>query len=79
MNADTRPSALSARAEEIALLSAPPPPADDLEEFYTRLVQIKDFHRKNPNAESRALEDEIKALVDGPQADEEDELVVDGP
>jgi hypothetical protein len=74
----TRPCSL--RSTEIAALSAPPPPADDLEEFYARLVNIKEFHRKNPEVDSRAVENEIKGLVDGRQAqqdEEEDEFAVD--
>ena len=35
----------SARQEEIAALSGP----DEFGEFYHRLRQIKDYHRKNPN------------------------------
>jgi hypothetical protein len=58
-------------------LSAPAPPADDLEEFYARLVSIKEFHRKNPDVDSRAVESEIRTLVEGPDYSNEDELAAD--
>lgn len=58
-------------------MSAPAPPADDLEEFYARLVSIKEFHRKNPDVDSRAVESEIRTLVEGPDETNDDELAVD--
>lgn len=74
-----RPSPLlcSTRAAEVALLAAPAPPAEDLEEFYSRLVSIKEFHHAHPNVDSRAADNEIKALVEGSPMDVDGDEPVD--
>lgn len=67
----------STRAAELAVLAAPPPPADDLEEFYSRLRSITEFHTLHPNVDSRAVDNEIRMLVEGAPMDVEGEEPVD--
>ena len=40
-------------------------------------MSIKEFHRKNPDVDSRAVESEIRTLVEGPDYSNEDEFAVD--
>lgn len=73
------------RPTELSLLSAPAPGegVDELAEFYTRFEKVKDFHRKNPGINARALINEIDEMVnsDGLQTveveGEEEPIVID--
>jgi splicing factor 3A subunit 3 len=67
-----------ARNAEIALLSTPQSNGnggqDELAEFYSRLVKIKEHHHKYPDSVVGGFELELSALVDEPLADGEDEF-----
>ena len=67
-----------ARNSEIALLSTPQSNGnggqDELAEFYSRLVKIKDHHHKYPDSVVGGFELELSALVDEPLVDGEDEF-----
>ncbi|KAF8528796.1 hypothetical protein BU17DRAFT_37424 [Hysterangium stoloniferum] len=52
---------------------------DDLSEFYSRLVKIKDHHHKYPDAAVGGFELELSALLDEPLADGEDEYEEEDP
>ena len=66
-----------ARNAEIALLSTPQPDGsgnhDELAEFYSRLVKIREHHHKYPDSVVGGFELEFSGLVDEPLADGEDE------
>ncbi|KAF8504207.1 RNA splicing factor PRP9 [Gautieria morchelliformis] len=72
-----------ARNAELALLSTPQSngngPQDELAEFYSRLVKIKEHHHKYPDSVVGGFELELSALVDEPLADGEDEFEEEDP
>ncbi|KAG6880182.1 hypothetical protein C0992_004634 [Termitomyces sp. T32_za158] len=60
-----------ARKAEIHSLSAPAQ-ANDLSEFYSRLVKIQEHHAKYPDSVPGGFDLEIAALLDEPNQEEED-------
>ncbi|KAG6878602.1 hypothetical protein C0993_003057 [Termitomyces sp. T159_Od127] len=60
-----------ARKAEVNSLSAPAQ-ANDLSEFYSRLVKIQEHHTKYPDSVPGGFDLEIAALLDEPNQEEED-------
>ncbi|KAF8592644.1 RNA splicing factor PRP9 [Ramaria rubella] len=71
-----------ARNTEITLISAGQGVdggQDELTEFYSRLVKIKEHHHKYPDSVVGGFEHELAALIDEPIADGEDDFEEEDP
>jgi len=67
----------SARKAEVELLTAPASGGNELEEFYTRLKRIQDYHARYPNQDINGIQIELENIMENVDEIENEEYEQD--